>query len=169
MRKVLLVLPVLVLAGCFSIDRGTSAAFRNSRLNITDGEPMEHVLVANYGWYLFDCIPIVCGNAKPGASFPFRVFSDNVKADIMQDRLMNYAAMKNADLVDLHYFHNSNVLFTIPGLSVPVPIPYVLCYREIQFSGVLVKPPVLPPPARQEPAALAGEMQQLLNQIGGDK
>ena len=168
MRKVFSVLPFLALAGCFSIDRGTSDAFRNSRLNVTDGEPVEHVLVANYGWYLFDCVPIVCGNAKPGASFPFRFFGDNVKADMLQDRLVKYAADKRNDIVDLHYFHNSNVLFTIPGLNIPVPVPYVLCYREIQFSGVLVKPPA-PSAAKDKPEALAGEMQQLLNQIGGDK
>ncbi len=166
MKKFFFFLPLLALAGCFSIDRGTSAAFRGSRLNVTDGEPVEHVLVANYGWYLFDCIPLVCGNAKPGASFPVRFFCDNVKADMMQDRLMSYAAMKEADIVDLHYFHNSNVLFSIPGLDLPVPVPYVLCFREIQFSGVLVKPPSKPS-GKGERETLSGEMRRLIDQIGG--
>ena len=164
-----LILPVLLLAGCFSIDRGTSAAFRGSRLKASDGEPVEHILVANYGWYLFDCIPLVCGNARPGATFPIRFFADNVKADMLHDRLMNYASSKGLDVVDLHFFNNSSVMFSGPSsyMLISIPIPYLLCYHEIQFSGVLAKPP--PPPAKQEPAALAGEMQNLLNEIGGDK
>ena len=162
MKRLLVIAAMGALAGCFSIDRGTSKAFRGSRLNVTDGEPMEHVVVSNYGWYLFDTVPVVCGNARYGASFACRFFSDHVKADILQDRLTEYAAGKKADLVDLHYFHNSNVLFSTPGLSLPIPIPYVLCYREIQFSGVLVKPPSRA--AKKD--ALEGEMRSLLNQIG---
>ena len=165
MKRVIVSAALFAFAGCFSIDRSSSEAFRGSRLNVTDGEPMEHVVVSNYGWFLFDCVPLVCGNATPGASFPCRMFSDQVKADILQCRLTDYAANKKADLVDLHYFHNSNVLFSIPGLSLPIPIPYLLCYREIQFSGVLVKPPA----RTRVPESLEGEMRNLLNQIGDDK
>ena len=123
---------------------------------------MEHVVVSNYGWFLFDTVPVVCGNAKYDATLPVRFFSDHVKADILQDRITEYAAGKKADLVDLHYFHNSNVLFSIPGLNLPIPIPYVLCYREIQFSGVLVRPPM----KAANKGALEGEMRSLLNEIG---
>jgi hypothetical protein len=29
------------------------------------------------------------------------------------------------------------VLFEIPGTDFPIPLPYILTYREIQLSGVL--------------------------------
>ena len=97
----------------------------------------EHVVVSNYGWFLFNFIPLACGNASPKAAFPWTFFSDQVTSRLLHDRLMSYAATKRANVKELAFFRDEQVFFSIPGTQFPVPIPYILCFREIQFSGVL--------------------------------
>ena len=142
----------LCLSGCFSIDCG--------RLIRTDEE---HVLVSNYGWYLFNLIPLACGNADERSSAPFMFFRNDVTMDKIQRRFMMYAdeygrrmAADGADAAepvsygktierisehvqvhDLAYTTRESVLFEIPSVNFPFPIPYILTYREIQLSGVL--------------------------------
>ena len=64
------------LAGCAAIQ--TSHDFRDLKL---DGqpEPVAVVAVQNSGWYLFGCLPLLCGD--PGAasdSASIHIFSDSV-------------------------------------------------------------------------------------------
>ena len=129
----------LMLGGCYSIDVASNEALKGSAPRVGDPTPIEHVVTANYGWYLFNKIPLVCGNAKPGGVFPFAFLSDEVQDDILHDRFMAHAASKNADVKDLIFISDEKVLFEIPGLSFPLPVPYVLCFREVQFSGVLTQ------------------------------
>ena len=58
---------------------------------------------------------------------------------LLHDRMMEYAREQGADVGELTFFRDEQVFFSIPGSQFPVPIPYVLCFREIQFSGVLTK------------------------------
>ena len=55
--------------------------------------------------------------------------------------MMSYAAATRANVKELASFRDEQVFFTIPGTQFPVPIPYILCFREIQFSGVLTPRP----------------------------
>lgn len=121
----------LLLGGCFSFDAAVSQR---------TGE--EHVLVGNYGWRLFNIIPLVCGNATDPLvevpHGPWAFFRDDVTMDKVQSRLVNYAATKSEKkLIDITYNAYDTLFFSIPGLQIPVPIPYLLCYREIQISGTL--------------------------------
>lgn len=68
-------------AGCFSMDAAPM------RLRTLHGVPTEHVVIANNGWYLFNAWPLACGNAYEDATFRWRLFRDDVNADILQDRL----------------------------------------------------------------------------------
>ncbi len=119
------------LSGCFSFD---------SNVSVQTGE--EHVLVSNFGWRLFNCIPIACGNATDpagGKRFgPWAFFRDDVTMDKIQKRLADYAATRpEKELTSLAY-HNYDTLFvSIPYTEVPIPIPYIVTYREIQLSGVM--------------------------------
>ena len=97
----------------------------------------EHVHVSNYGWYLFHCIPLACGNASTGAWTPWVIFRNDVTMDKVQDRLMRHAAERNKTPTDLSYHNYDTVFISIPFTGVPIPIPYLVCYREIQLSGVL--------------------------------
>lgn len=146
---------ILLLAGCYSMDIASNAALDASRapekhLDAEQGKAMprehqsrraEHVVVSNYGWYLFKAIPLACGNTAPKSFFPWAFFSDQVSPKLLHDRMMSYASATNANVKELAFFRDEQVFFTIPGTQFPVPIPYILCFREIQFSGVLTPRP----------------------------
>lgn len=126
---------VSVLTGCFSIERG--------HLRHSDED---HVLVGNYGWYLFHCIPVACGNASNDPWIPFVSFRDDVTLDKIQSRFMDetekYAKergvkFEDVDIHDLAYSTAESVMLNIPGFQIPIPIPYLLTYREVQLSGVI--------------------------------
>ena len=120
-------LAALFLAGCFSIERGQVR---------TTGE--EHILVSNYGWYLFNCIPLASGNTNPDPIFPWVIFRNDVTMEKVQTRFMGYVNGMKKDAKNLTYTSYDSVMFEIPGSNIPVPIPYLLTYREIQLSGVLI-------------------------------
>ena len=116
------------LAGCFSIDTAISA---------TTGD--EHVVVSNYGWTLFNCIPLCCGNAtKEDSRFgPWAFLRNDVTMEKLQNRFMDYAKSRGRELENLTYHSYATVLFNIPFTQIPVPLPYVVCFRELQLSGVV--------------------------------
>ena len=145
-------------AGCFTMDTATTESLRNSHHTGMEGKPREHVVVANYGWYLFNVIPLVCGNAREGALFPWAFFRDEVTADVVHNRLTSYAAQYGCHLAELNLYVNDSVLFELPGTSVPIPMPYVLCYKERLVSALLMDPPLPPPlPANENPDAPAND------------
>ena len=153
MRPLAIILPLaasslLLLGGCFSLDAASNAARRKSDIDRTD-EPVEHVLVSNYGWYLFNCIPLVCGNSSPGAIFPWTIFSDHVNHVLLHERLMRYAKDRKASVKELIATRDERIFLEIPGSGIPVPIPFLLCYQEVQISGVLVKAKDAAKPAKQ--------------------
>lgn len=128
----------LLLAGCYSMEISDNGLLRDSGLDEADGKPVEHVLVSNYGWYLFNCVPLVCGNAAPDETFPWSFFTDEVNPVLLHDRMMTYAKSENCDVRDLVMSRDEKVFFEIPGSDIPCPIPFLLCYHEVQISGVLV-------------------------------
>ena len=117
----------LCLAGCFSLER---AEIKN-----VNGE---HVLASNYGWYLFHFIPLVCGNANSNAWTPWAMFRDDVTLDKTQNRFMRHAEGQEMEVEDLAYTTRESVMLEIPGMNTTLPIPYLLTYREVQLSGVLL-------------------------------
>ena len=130
MKKLLPLLATLTtLAGCFSFDAATLPRTGD-----------EHLVASNYGWYLFGSIPLVGGNATNPETRcgPWAFFRDDVTMDKIQGRLTSYAATKpDRQLVDLVYHTHNEIFFQIPFSEIPLPIPYVICYRQIQLSGTL--------------------------------
>ena len=165
MTQTLLFAGAALLAGCYSMDIATTNSLKKSALSPDDGRPMEHVVVSNYGWYLFNCIPLACGNATVGASFPWKFFSNQVKSELLHDRMMMHAAAQNADVKDLTFFRDEKVIFDLPGTDFPLPIPYILCYREIQFSGVLTQRQAVSPDNTIKTKNTVEEMNQLLDKL----
>lgn len=130
MRKfvpTLLISVSMCLTGCFSIDA--------ARLDAAGGE--EHVVVRNYGWSLFYFIPVVCGNTSEEAWLPWSFFSNEITMDKVQERFFDYAVRRGKSAYNLKYTDYDTVMFNIPLVQYPLPIPYLLCYREIQLSGNL--------------------------------
>lgn len=118
----------VVSTGCFSIETGCLKS---------SGD--EQVLVSNYGWYLFHFIPFACGNANENAMMPWALFRNDVTMDKVQKRFFSYAdTREGVKAEELSYRTYESVLFEIPGSNIPIPLPYILSYKEIQLSGVLV-------------------------------
>jgi len=156
-------------AGCFSLE---NAPFKNEvgkelHLHASSSEPVSHAVVANYGWYLFNLWPLASGNAKEDAKMPFHFFYDDVKEDVLQGRLTKFAKAQQCDVADLALLSSEQVLLSIPGTSLPLPIPYIFTYRRMQISGVLVKHAEVSQSesdaARRR--AMSKEMKLLLNEI----
>ena len=83
---------------------------------------IEHIYVSDYGWKLFNCIPL---------------FRPDITTERVQKALADEAASRKKTAVDLTYRNYDTVLLEIPVLYIPVPIPYLFCYHEVQLSGVL--------------------------------
>ena len=114
----------LCLAGCLSVDTAT-----------IQSTGAEHVVMNNYGWKLFDWIPLFSGNpaddVAQGYSLGCKFFSDTVTMEEMQARFARYAEGRKIECPV--YDVNDSIIFTIMGF----PIPYVLTYKELTISGTL--------------------------------
>ena len=156
-------------AGCFSLETAPLANVDGEEfhLHAGAGEPVSHIVVANNGWFLFNLWPLASGNAAEGGYMPFRFFCNDVKEDILQGRLTKYARTTNCDVADLALLSSEQVLLSIPGTSLPLPIPYIFTYRRMQVTGVLVKHAEVS--QRETDAArrraMSKEMKLLLNEI----
>lgn len=105
------------------------------------GEVVEHYQLQNYGWYLFDTIPLVCGDINPDAKLCLAVFKDHVRTDLLTAEFNRHVRETNTRPVCVATLNTDLVTFEIPGLSIPLIVPYILCYREVQISALLVKDP----------------------------
>ena len=104
-----------------------------------DGEIVEHYHIQNYGWYLFNVLPIVCGETDRNAFSRIAFFSDQVRPDIMTG-IFNDRVRETGSRPACVATHSMDlVTFAIPGISIPIVVPYVICYREVQMSGLLLK------------------------------
>ena len=164
-------------AGCFSLestplgdDSGRSIELYGNR-----EQACEHVVVSNFGWYFFNRWPIVCGNAHADRRFPWRFFRNDVNENVIQRRLMDYASARECNVTDLYIFNNAEVLMSIGVGGISVPLPYVISYRELQYSCSLTrrKSPSADARAaeREDARSLSEEMRKLLETIpdGGSK
>ena len=104
-----------------------------------------------------------CGNARKGAGFPWAFFYNDVDENVLQDRLTDYASAHECDVVDLNMFNSEQVLLDV--YSIPVPIPYVCCYREMQISGILVKRPDAADESAARGERMKRDMKDLLNRM----
>ena len=180
MKTILILLSVgglLLTAGCFSLETTPlgDASNQSIQLHGDTEQATEHVVISNFGWYFFNRWPIVCGNAHVDRWAPWRVFRNDVDENVLQRRLIDYACARECDVADLHIFNNAEVLMSIGVGGVALPLPYVISYRELQYSCSLVqrkRPPTDAHAAgKEERKALKEEMRKLLNRIpdGGSK
>ena len=82
----------------------------------------EHIFVYDYGWKLFNWLPI---------------FRSDITLERVQKELMAESNRRGKTATDLTYHTIDKVSFDIPLLVVTLPIPYVICYHSVQLSGVL--------------------------------
>jgi len=125
------------LTGCVSVQRSEKVTPAGVGILGTPGTPVEHVHVSNFGYYLFNCIPIFCGNTARDRQGNTIWFSDEVTLAKTQAILIDEARNRNSKLAELQPAVKSTCFFS--------SIPYVgttfgiLWYKEVQMSAVLVR------------------------------
>lgn len=126
-------------SGCLSIDRCDAERLEGLTINGTDKKPVEHIVVSNFGYYLFNIFPLVSGNASQDRWFPFRLFSDHVELPKMQSILAAEVQKRHGlELAELASHYDSAPCFTV-SLDPKSLLGLLFCYREVQLSAVLVE------------------------------
>ena len=125
--------------GCCSFQTASSPILSKCALSGDGGEVVEHVFAENKGWFLFYHLPIICGDTDKDAILPVRFFHDEVATDALWKRLGEYAKAKGLRVVRPADGSLEDVTSDIPGFSIPIALPFILCYREAQVSALLVK------------------------------
>lgn len=118
-------------AGCFTVDTATSPLLK------PDAD--EHVIVRNYGWYLFGVVPLVCGNPDLDSFWGSTFFSDEVTLEVAHDALMRHAAKSGREVRDIAVMDDREALFSVPLPVVSVSIPWVVQKKKANVSATLMK------------------------------
>jgi len=125
-------------AGCVSVQRTTRVAQAGTVIQGTPGAPAEHIHVSNFGYYLFNCIPIFCGNTATDHIGETAWFSDEVTLPKTQGIMVEVARNRRCQIAEIQPAVRSTCFFGA--------IPYVgstfglVWYKEVQMSAVLVRP-----------------------------
>ena len=82
----------------------------------------EHIFVSDYGWKLFNWIPL---------------FRSDITLERVQKEVAAESKKRGKVATDLTIHNYDTATFDIPLVVISIPIPYVICYHEIQVSGVL--------------------------------
>lgn len=127
MKTSMFALTLALCAGCYSVNVAESPVLGRSSAG--------HVTVSNYGWTLFGCVPVVCGNANAESWCPFAFFCNDLKPELAKARLDAIAAERDAVATDVWYFGTNDVLFDFYY----APLPWIIVYKEVNLSANLVK------------------------------
>ena len=117
----------LLLTGCFTVNEASSP--------VLGGDVVKHVTSENYGWYLFGCLPLFCGNENLDSWCPFSVFCDEVTPEIVYSKLEAVAERDDCLMDDVHTLADNDVLFE----TYYVTLPWLVVYKNVSFSANLVK------------------------------
>ena len=127
-------------SGCVSIDRCGADTLGALSVRGTDARPVEHIVVSNFGYYLFNMFPLVTGNANQERWFPCRFFSDHVKLPKMQSLLAAEVQRHHGiEIAELASHYDAAPCFSV-SLDPKSLLGLFFCYREVQLSAVLVEP-----------------------------
>lgn len=116
------------LVGCYTVESGKAPRACGENVD-------EHVIAYNYGWNLFGCIPIVCGNANTDSWCPFTFFKDEVTHDAVLGGLKRHAAERNSRLSEVTCLDDKTVFFDFYY----APLPWIIQYKEVNYSAMTVK------------------------------
>ncbi len=117
----------LLLSGCFSVKVASSP--------ILGEDVKSHVTVDNYGWYLFGCVPLACGNEKLDSWCAFSLFRDEVRPEIAYGKLKDVATRENCEIRDFRMINDNDVLFNFFDFN----IPWIIVTKEVRISANLAK------------------------------
>ena len=135
---VILVSIAFLMSGCVMVEKTARHDLRGFEIVGSDGRGEEHIVVSNYGFYLFNCILIVTGNADPVNPSGAAWFSDEVTLDKMQRVLMQEVKQRRCQVTNIQPLCESTCYFSaIPYIGNTLGIFW---YKTAQVSATLVNP-----------------------------
>ena len=130
-KKLAALLTCLPLLACTTV----STTKQNSQIPVQtlNGDENGQILVSNYGYYLFNCVPLFCGG-KDEDSLSF--FSDNVNVDkAMQCLAKKCKELNVKNIADVQTKTNSTCFLSwVPTIGNTLGIYW---YKEVQISATV--------------------------------
>ena len=139
LQSSLVVFAVCVLGGCYSMHTASSPDFMACTFAAEKGAILEHVYVQNNGWFLFERLPLICGNIDDEAMLPWTFFCNETDIAAVESKLLQRARSKDARIVHENVINSGTTLLSIPASNIALSIPYFICRRETQISAVLMQ------------------------------
>ncbi|MBP5510948.1 MAG: hypothetical protein J6Z49_08525 [Kiritimatiellae bacterium] len=136
--RLILLSAAFLLSGCVMVEKTSRNDLRGFEIVGSDGRGEEHIVISNYGFYLFNCIPIVTGNADPLNPTGTTLFSDEVTLDKIQRVLMQEVKQRKCQVTNIQPLCESTCYFSaIPYIGNTLGIFW---YKTAQVSATLVNP-----------------------------
>lgn len=124
--------------GCVNFVKTNNVALRGVDVLCTPGITEECVTVSNYGYYLFNVLPIFCGNTTDGRLGNTVWFQNHVTLERTQSVLMREIKPSRPLVTNLMPHSYETCFFSV--------IPYIgnslgiVWYKQIDISAILVRP-----------------------------
>ena len=131
MKKILILLAAAALSACTSVS--TTDTQREPKIVDIGSNEHKQMMLTNYGYYLFNWIPIFSGGREDNS---FALFTDTVNVESAVTTLSNKCVeMKVDNISDIQTLENSTCYFSwIPYFGTTFGLYW---YREVQVSAVV--------------------------------
>jgi hypothetical protein len=136
-RMGVFVLLLFIGTGCFHFEKTNNVALKGLDVLGTPGVTEECVTVSNYGYYLFNVLPLFCGNTVDGRLGNTVWFQNHVTLDRTQAVMMREIKPMRPLVTCLQPHSYETCFFSV--------IPYIgnslgiVWYKQIDLSAILVK------------------------------
>lgn len=126
---VLMAVVVVFFAGCSAVE--TSSSFNQQDILKSHGNAVAHINADCFGYYLFNCIPLIAGD--PNKELNYKLFTDTIKVN-------NVVAMLNTKANKLGATRVIDVQTIVPETSWLILFSFgIIWYKEVQASGTAIK------------------------------
>lgn len=125
--------------GCYSLHTASTPELAACSLAGEEGEILEHVFIQNSGWFLFERLPLICGNVDETSLWPWTFFANETDLAAVEGQLAKRVRKLNARVVQENVINAATTLMSIPGSNIAFSVPYLICRRETQISAILMR------------------------------
>ena len=135
-----MVAAAVLVGGCTTVEISQPGSLKGLDVKGAGGKADRAIMLGNEGYFLFHCIPLVCGDVtwdakKGGIVDEISFFSDELKGDRMAVAMFHYAESQNCDLVDLVINNKCESKIGLFGLM--DWFNTLVAYQGVTYSGVL--------------------------------
>ena len=112
---------------------GVGVGERAGVLSASSDMKKTQIMITNYGYYLFNCVPLFSGGIEDGS---FALFSDKVNVDsAMRTLKIKCEEMNAARICDVQSTKTSTCCLSwVPYIGTTLGL---YCYKEVQISAVV--------------------------------